>query len=80
MRANSVAIAITVVSFACGAAAMRYADSREVASILQSDDMDITRNVEQANALLDVYEQALTEEQRQKAVESIPNGVEIVNQ
>ena len=75
MKINKVAIAVAAVSFACGAAVAHYVDCREVAGILQSDDISLTRNVEQANALLDVYEQALSPEQQQKAKDSIPRDV-----
>lgn len=74
-------VAITAIAAALiGAAAMHYCDARIVADVLHSDDSSISRNVEQANALLDVYEQALTADQQQAAKNRIPrdaNGVEV---
>lgn len=50
-------IALLVLGFALGAWFQYRADSWIVADILRSDDTSITRNVEEANALLDLYEQ-----------------------
>lgn len=56
-----------VIGAGFGAVMMRDYDATIVANILQSDDNNITRNVEQANALLDVYEQELSAAQQQTA-------------
>lgn len=46
-----------VLGIMMGASAAHRWDAFIVADILRSDDMDITTNVEEANALLDLYEQ-----------------------
>lgn len=69
-------IATLLIGFALGAIAQHEKDARIVASILKSDDLDITRNVEQANALLDVYEQQLTADQQQQAKDSIQRNAD----
>jgi hypothetical protein len=55
--------ALAILSAALGAGAMHYCDAVIVADVLRSDDMSITRNVQQANALLDIYEQGKTKDQ-----------------
>ena len=45
-----------VVSLSIGALVAHRTDAWIVSDVLQSDDTDITRNVEQANALLDMYD------------------------
>lgn len=63
-------------SAAVAAGIQYYQDAKTVASILKSDDLSITRNVEQANALLDVYEQQLTADQQQQAKDSIQRNAD----
>jgi hypothetical protein len=76
-----ITIALSIaLSIALGAFAQYSYDSWVGRSILQSDHSSITRNIEQANALLDVYEQQLTADQQQQAKDSIrrdANGREI---
>jgi len=49
-----------VLAASFGAVAMHFADAAIVRDVLNSDDWSITRNVEQANALLDIYEAGKT--------------------
>lgn len=58
-----IAILTLIAGLGIGAAAAHYGDAAIVADVLQSDDLSITRNVEQANALLDIYEQGKGKEQ-----------------
>jgi hypothetical protein len=87
VKVNKVAIAITAVSFACGAASTRYLDAKFVSDTLKTDDSpwasirSFEDNIMAANALIEVDDQVMTEEQKQKAIDLIPrdaNGVEIV--
>jgi hypothetical protein len=57
------ALAMALLGLTLGAAAMHYGDAVVVADVLKSDDLSITRNAEQANALLDIYEQGKTKDQ-----------------
>jgi len=69
-------IVVFALAFALGMTFQYRYDSYTVSSILQSDDSSIIRNVEQANALLDVYEQELTKLQQQIAKDRIKRDAE----
>ena len=73
-------IAASILSAALAAAAMHYSDAVTVRDTLQSDDLSITRNVEQTDMLLSAYEKTMTPEQKQAVRDSIKrdaNGLEI---
>lgn len=47
---------VGILSAVLGAGGAHYIDAVFVADVLRSDDLSLARNVEQANALLDMYE------------------------
>lgn len=55
---------IAIIAAVLGSCVTHYSDAVFVADVLRSDDLSLARNVEQANALLDMYERHQTTVQR----------------